>query len=187
MSKSQEESQEQSTVLNSEEHSLLPMFLHLIKVTLENSMKLDRIINLMENRVNNNDNNNETYDEDVEVECARSTSSTVSSESNANQATFVSEEIIREVKQRFEESKNSAVIRCDGCNVSFIRNDGSFGKHLKQTKCKPYHCEICGRKFRERRSLIQHINIHCETAQYECSYPGCEKVMIIISCLFIYF
>jgi hypothetical protein len=55
---------------------------------------------------------------------------------------------------------NPVVIHCTDCNQVFRKGDGNYTRHLKEMKCSPHGCTVCGKRFKKKSYLHTHMAIH---------------------------
>ncbi|CAG9805520.1 unnamed protein product [Chironomus riparius] len=58
---------------------------------------------------------------------------------------------------------NPVVIHCSDCNQVFRKGDGNYTRHLKEMKCSPHGCSVCGKRFKKKSYLSIHMAIHTRT------------------------
>ena len=58
----------------------------------------------------------------------------------------------------------------------FRRGTGAFTRHLHDTPCKPYRCDVCAKLFKKKSNMMTHMLTHSEdilscdlcTATFKC-------------------
>ncbi|CRK98466.1 CLUMA_CG011823, isoform A [Clunio marinus] len=55
---------------------------------------------------------------------------------------------------------------CCDCKRKFIKGNGEFTRHIRETTCRPYKCH-CGKLFRKRSTMKSHQMIHTEPS-FKC-------------------
>ncbi|KAM6974276.1 uncharacterized protein LKV04_015914 [Tautogolabrus adspersus] len=64
-------------------------------------------------------------------------------------------------------------INSSECATSFGPNGKQREQSRSQVEVKPFRCSICGKRFSDKSSLINHVSIHSEQKRFSCSV--CKK------------
>lgn len=51
---------------------------------------------------------------------------------------------------------------CYECKQVFVRGTGEFTRHLRETSCRPYACDICDKLFKKKSNMKTHRLTHSE-------------------------
>lgn len=51
-------------------------------------------------------------------------------------------------------------ISCFECKQVFVRGTGEFTRHLRETSCRPYACDHCGKLFKKKSNMKTHRLTH---------------------------
>lgn len=52
------------------------------------------------------------------------------------------------------------VISCYECKQVFTRGTGEFTRHLRETSCRPYACDVCQKLFKKKSNMKTHRLTH---------------------------
>lgn len=86
------------------------------------------------------------------------------------------EEEVKPKKVKSQKRKNPVPRVCEICGKQIVNGLKAYESHLLShdpSRPKLYDCKYCDRKFRVKKSLIQHQNIHENKKPYNCQY--CEE------------
>ncbi|KAG6450377.1 hypothetical protein O3G_MSEX006560 [Manduca sexta] len=75
--------------------------------------------------------------------------------------------------QGFDKSIPKKKFQCEICGRIFKMKAGLENHIITHSGIKPYVCEICGKTSTKRQDLIRHMKIHSEERNYAC--PRCDR------------
>ncbi|GBN18682.1 hypothetical protein AVEN_89422-1 [Araneus ventricosus] len=68
--------------------------------------------------------------------------------------------------------KNKKYFACDICGKKFCQKRLLKKHSHTHTRVKPYSCHECGKGFSQRRNLNRHYQTHTNEKPYSCDYPA---------------
>ncbi|XP_055342693.1 zinc finger protein 853-like isoform X6 [Paramacrobiotus metropolitanus] len=79
--------------------------------------------------------------------------------------------VLNIVKMPAERERRRCV--CDTCGRAFKSRSHLVDHMRTHTGERPYRCELCGNTYRHRTSLKGHMNSHTGAKPHKCAFPGC--------------